>query len=819
MTNLIKKFWILGLFFLLIPIFLEAGTSFNVNLGPQVYKDSEIPVILSRATWENTANLGNLLDWYPSSIGAAEDEDEENKPPDYSSVDRIVIHDMGCDVRHPGCNNKKLNPLTTIQNIYRYHAVTRGWGDIGYHYIIDYWGNIYEGRYGGNGVRGAHTYYDRKCDNFNVGSVSVLLMGNYESVELSEQMYKSLIRLVAWIAATNGLDPAESSHTSEIWHSLRNGSGCDLSQGGLTSTYTGPVVVGHGDVEEGNSDPGLVNLKRVRQEAGKFLLAYKNYFYTIKGDLEVYSIKDGFASLVKPSSSKEVVVLNKNQFYAFSSTLDKVYPDGTLVKSDTRNRVYLIGKNKRRPILSERLFNLRKFKWSDVKFLSDRDLAKYSLDKPLTYPDGVLVKAEGPEVYLIENDKRRHISSAILFNRMSLKWKDIIQISQAELLAHPLGEKFLLTDGVLIKEEKLPAVYLLKNQKRHWIKTLQAFLSLNYKWENVVSLSSREISHYAVGSAISATGDLSKLEEAEEPAQSSSDIQASPPECETCGRELNIRVGIYEVPVGASIKIKAKGPYEVYKNDILLANKKANESIAIPYSKTDFYKFEPSNENAIFEIISYQDRPKWNPRINDNHFRGTLEIKYSLKSKKLWIINELPLEDYLKGVAEALNDDPIEYLKTFVVAARSYALFHVQNKGKRPGEIFHLRNWAFDQLYKGYGFEKRASNISRAVEETKGVTATYNDKPIRGVYSSDSGGVTKSACKVFKGEFCDNEDYNYLKGGVKDPEGAIHDRAAIIASHGVGMSSAGARRLAETGKNFEEILKYYYLGVEVEKAY
>jgi hypothetical protein len=819
MRDLLVKILIFSLFFLFTSAF--AAPFFNTNFGPQVYENLKVPIILPRAIWENTANLKNLLDWYPEEASLA--QTKENSPPDYFSIDRIIIHDMGCDVKHLGCNDKKLNPLTIIQNIYRYHAVTRGWGDIGYHFIIDYWGNVYEGRYGGNGVRGAHTYYDRKCNNFNVGSVGILLMGNYEKVEPSEVMYKSLARLIAWIAITNDLDPKELNHTSEIWHSPKKAAGCDLSQGGLTSTYIGPVVVGHGDVEKGNSDPGLANLNRVRRKANELLSTYKNYLYTTKEDSKIYSIKDGVVSLVKPSSFKKAIILNKNQFYAFPSSLKKKYSDGILVKSYTRDRVYLIAKNKRRAIFSEKLFKLKSYNWKNVVSLSDRDLAVYSLGTPLTYPDKSLIKGDGPEVYLIENDTRRHITSVALFENRKFKWGDVIKITQAELLAHPLGEKFLLSDGTLVKENKLHPIYLIKNKKRHWIETLEVFLGLDYKWKDIITLSSQEISYYGVGLVIGAIGDLLNLEDKKESKETkeTKDIKDT--------GEPNIRIGIYEVPVEKSVKIRADGPYEVYKNGILLANKKANEIIVVPYSETDSYKFlpfftkategGPASESVIFEIISYEDHPKWNPELNDNHFRGIVEIKYSPKSEKLWVINELSLEDYLKGVAEALNNDPIEYLKAFAVVARSYALFHIQNKGKISGEIFHLKNWAFDQLYKGYEFEKRAPNITKAVEETKGLVATYNNKPIRGVYSSDSGGVTKSACEIFKGVFCDNEDYAYLKGEIKDPDGTIHTQTAIIASHGVGMSSAGARRLAEMGKTFEEILKYYYLEVETEEMY
>lgn len=477
MNSLFLKIFIL--FFLIIPLFLEAEPAFakamadkidfDVNFGSQVYEDSEVPVILPRAIWENTAELENLLNWYPEEVSS---ESEEVSLPDYSSVQRIIIHDMGCNAKDPGCNDKELDPLIIIQNIYRYHAVTRGLGDIGYHYIIDYWGNIYEGRYGGNGVRGAHTYYDKKCDNFNVGSIGILLIGNYNDTELPEVMYNSLIRLIAWLAATNDLDPEELYHFSKVWHSPKKDSGCDISQGGLISAYIGPVVVGHNDIEEGNIDPGLVDLNKVRQEAGELKI--------------------------------KKVILNKNQLDAFPSASKKIYPDNTLVKSHTRDRVFLIKDNKKHPIFSENLFNLRGYDWQSVVSLSDRDLAIYPLGLPITYPNGSLIKGDGPEVYVIENQARRHITSRILFKQKEFKWEDVMEVSQAELLTHPLGEKVLFIDGSLVKEEKSLPVYLIKSQERHWIENPQVFSGLGYKWRDIITLSSEEISHYMIGSVISA---------------------------------------------------------------------------------------------------------------------------------------------------------------------------------------------------------------------------------------------------------------------------------------------------------------------------
>ncbi|MDA1293013.1 MAG: N-acetylmuramoyl-L-alanine amidase [bacterium] len=73
-----------------------------------------------------------------------------------------------------------------MRALYDYHANSRGWGDIGYHYIVDEQGGIYEGRNGGKNVVGGHVY----CGN--VGTVGVALMGNFEEEQPTQQQIQSL---------------------------------------------------------------------------------------------------------------------------------------------------------------------------------------------------------------------------------------------------------------------------------------------------------------------------------------------------------------------------------------------------------------------------------------------------------------------------------------------------------------------------------------------------------------------------------------------------------------------------------------------------
>jgi hypothetical protein len=81
-----------------------------------------------------------------------------------------------------------------VRSIYAYHTQGNGWCDIGYNFLVDRFGTVYEGRAGGvnTPVRGAHT------GDYNVKTVGVSLMGNFEKTAPSRAMKRGLTRLLAW---------------------------------------------------------------------------------------------------------------------------------------------------------------------------------------------------------------------------------------------------------------------------------------------------------------------------------------------------------------------------------------------------------------------------------------------------------------------------------------------------------------------------------------------------------------------------------------------------------------------------------------------
>src|SRR5262249_44138986 len=112
-------------------------------------------------------------------------------PPEYQTVEHVIIH-------HSATPNFQ-DPLTTVRSIYYYHAVERGWGDIGYNYLVDWQGNVYEGRAGGDNVIGGHAL------EYSHGSSGICTIGDFMTVEPTAEALAALIWITAWVGRY--LDP------------------------------------------------------------------------------------------------------------------------------------------------------------------------------------------------------------------------------------------------------------------------------------------------------------------------------------------------------------------------------------------------------------------------------------------------------------------------------------------------------------------------------------------------------------------------------------------------------------------------------------
>ncbi len=144
--------------------------------------------------------------------------------------------------------------------------------------------------------------------------------------------------------------------------------------------------------------------------------------------------------------------------------------------------------------------------------------------------------------------------------------------------------------------------------------------------------------------------------------------------------------------------------------------------------------------------------------INDRPYMGAMRFTLE-KDTYIRPFNQLPLEEYLKGVVpnEVFPSWKINALKAQTVAARTYAYIHA-NSGKEMDDTTRF------QVYGGY---TPFPNTNKAVEETKGEIITYEGKPINALYSASNGGITESSHNVWGGQ---GEEYFPIKEDPYDPK-------------------------------------------------
>jgi stage II sporulation protein D len=130
--------------------------------------------------------------------------------------------------------------------------------------------------------------------------------------------------------------------------------------------------------------------------------------------------------------------------------------------------------------------------------------------------------------------------------------------------------------------------------------------------------------------------------------------------------------------------------------------------------------------------------------VNGKAYRGVAEATPG--EKGVFIVNELPLEEYLVGLinCEISSAWPIEAVKAQAVIARTYAL---NRKQTRRTSLYHLESSVIDQVYDGCEIED--SRARRGVSDTAGEVLCYHGSVIEAFYHSNCGGRTEASENVW----------------------------------------------------------------------
>ncbi|MFI6850211.1 peptidoglycan recognition protein [Kitasatospora sp. NPDC050467] len=156
-------------------------TARTLPAGPSDGHQAPRPAIITRAGW-----------------GA----DESLRDPDFEytgPVREVFVHHTASATAYDCADAPRV-----IRAIYQYHVQTNGWRDIGYNFLVDRCGTVYEGRAGGADlpVHGAHTL------GFNTDSAGVAAIGTYVTDLPPPALLDGLARTAAWKLGLTGQDPA-----------------------------------------------------------------------------------------------------------------------------------------------------------------------------------------------------------------------------------------------------------------------------------------------------------------------------------------------------------------------------------------------------------------------------------------------------------------------------------------------------------------------------------------------------------------------------------------------------------------------------------
>jgi stage II sporulation protein D len=158
-------------------------------------------------------------------------------------------------------------------------------------------------------------------------------------------------------------------------------------------------------------------------------------------------------------------------------------------------------------------------------------------------------------------------------------------------------------------------------------------------------------------------------------------------------------------------------------------------------------------------------------KINGKAYRGRIEVFVNSRGS-LTVVNVVSLEDYLRGVVpNELGLPALEAEKAQAVAARTYA---VANVGGFQAQGFDLLPTTRSQVYRGFSSESGMG--TQAVNDTRGIVATYRGKPINALYTSTCGGRTENSENIF--EFAEP----YLRGVECSIEGRHYFDPFIVRS-------------------------------------
>ena len=154
--------------------------------------------------------------------------------PEYARAGHVVVHHTA------GTNSYSAGQSASIvRGIYYYHAVVLDWGDIGYNFLVDKFGTVFEGRSGSVAAPAGRMSIGAHARGVNTGTMGISMMGDYSTVSPSDAQLSSVGKMAGWFLKRAGISDVTGWASLHVWTTERYQAG---------STISMPRILGHRDV-------------------------------------------------------------------------------------------------------------------------------------------------------------------------------------------------------------------------------------------------------------------------------------------------------------------------------------------------------------------------------------------------------------------------------------------------------------------------------------------------------------------------------------------------------------------------------------------
>ncbi|HSK97460.1 MAG TPA: peptidoglycan recognition protein [Euzebyales bacterium] len=234
------------------PMWVGEATWLQARVAGAPLRDVDVDLVdslgLSRSLWQRTGDALRAA-WHGAGPAAAQaadgrpaivtrarwgaDETLRKGAPAAAERARygVLHHTVGSN------SYSAAEAPAVVRGIYAYHTRSRGWSDIGYNFLVDRFGTIYEGRHGGidRAVIGAHAL------GFNTGGIGVAMLGSFDATAVPRATRDAVADLFAWKFSVHGINARGSVSVT----STCSGASCKHARGTVVKL---PTLFGHRDV-------------------------------------------------------------------------------------------------------------------------------------------------------------------------------------------------------------------------------------------------------------------------------------------------------------------------------------------------------------------------------------------------------------------------------------------------------------------------------------------------------------------------------------------------------------------------------------------